>query len=634
MNSGIIKFCVGVLGLAADSVIADIAVRVRNRENLKMYDTAIQHAAKMEQMVKNGDVDPEFGLNIIKGRNPMEAAMAAIEAAPAQSINQREEGYSGTSQLSAAGRACIPCVPPYSIVLSSKGVSQINQISCGDKVLDSRGKYSTVLEVMAREYHGDLISIKIPYQTESIILTPEHPILAVKAKGCRKSTARGNICLPGKDNWHCENCKEQRIYDHDWIPAKDLVKYQGKKQFTKYVLLMPRITETTDVDTIPMPDLTHKVPVKEIIKVDSDFMEIAGLYLAEGSTHFGIRGALVRIDLGGSEMDIAKEATRLIHKVFGVRAKVYKPTPSTVRVELSSIVIGRFLTELFGVGALNKRIPYWMQILPVEKQISLVKGYWIGDGSRRRESRKGRELNAICLSANTVSPDLAYGLRTLLFRIGIIHSLDKRLHKDSKINGRTIISNGVRYTVRVSGPSAIKLAKLIDQPGCDEWRFLQSHAAGIDAHWIYLPIKEVSVVPYSGQVMNLRTFPSNSYTVYGVAVHNCGNDHFSTVSGLLAEAMRFARTSGLADPEVVKRISLAEDELNAFERVDAAPDKVAALPDEEREMITAMSQDSRKIRHRLSDLQSPDDLLQLASDVKKMREGYRMQVFGLQLAHI
>jgi len=222
VNSGIIKFCVGVLGLAADSVIADIAVRVRNRENLKMYDTAIQHAAKMEQMVKNGDVDPEFGLNIIKGRNPMEAAMAAIEAAPAQSINQREEGYSGTSQLSAAGRACIPC----------------------------------------------------------------------------------------------------------------------------------------------------------------------------------------------------------------------------------------------------------------------------------------------------------------------------------------------------------------------------------------------------------------------------GNDHFSTVSGLLAEAMRFARTSGLADPEVVKRISLAEDELNAFERVDAAPDKVAALPDEEREMITAMSQDSRKIRHRLSDLQSPDDLLQLASDVKKMREGYRMQVFGLQLAHI
>lgn len=221
MNPGIVKFCVGILGLAADSIIADIAIRVRNRESLKMYETAIEHAAKMEKAVKNGDVDPEFGLNIMKGRNPMEAAMAAIEAAPAQSINQGEAGYSGTSQVAAAGRACVAC----------------------------------------------------------------------------------------------------------------------------------------------------------------------------------------------------------------------------------------------------------------------------------------------------------------------------------------------------------------------------------------------------------------------------GNDHFSTVSGLLAEAMRFARTSGLADPEVIKRVSLAEDELNAFERVDAAPDKVAVLPAEEREMITAMTQDSRKIRHRLSDLKVPDDLLQLAADVKKMREGYRMQVFGLQLAH-
>ncbi len=119
----------------------------------------------------------------------------------------------------------------------------------------------------------------------------------------------------------------------------------------------------------------------------------------------------------------------------------------------------------------------------------------------------------------------------------------------------------------------------------------------------------------------------------GRACIPCGNDHFSTVSGLLAEAMRFARTSGLADPEVVKRISLAEDELNAFERVDAAPDKVAALPAAERDMIGAMSQDSRNIRHRLSDLKSPEDLLQLAADVKQMREIYRMQVFGLQLAH-
>ena len=625
MNPSIFRICVGVIGSAADLLFNDISIKMQNKRQLQMYDSAIEHADKIKEHVKNGELDEGLGVRILKGEAPKEAL---VEAAQEKADGQ----YSGTSQMSAAGRACIPCVPPYSIVISNKGVTQINQISSGDEVLDARGKYSTVLDVMVREYHGDLVSIKIPYQTESIILTPEHPILAVKAKGCRKSVARGNICLPGKDNWHCENCKEQRIYDHDWIPAKDLVKQQGKKQFTKYVLLMPRITETTDVDTITMPNLAHKVPVKEVVKVDSDFMKIAGLYLAEGSTHFGMRGALVRIDLGGSEMDIAKEATRLIYKVFGVRAKISKPTPSTVRVELSSIVLGRFLTELFGVGALNKRIPYWMQTLPAEKQISLIKGYWIGDGSRRRERRKGRELNAICLSATTVSPDLAYGIRTLLFRIGIIHSLDKRLHKDSKINGRTIVSNGVRYTIRVSGPSAIKLAKLIDQPGCDKWRFLQSHVAGIDALWLYLPVKEVSVIPYNGQVINLKTFPSNSYTVYGVAVHNCGNDHFSTVSGLLAEAMRFARDKGVSDPEVVLRIAQAEDELNAFERVDAAPDKITALPPEERVMMDEMLRASRGFRHSLSDVHNTDDLVRLATEVKNKRDEFRLKVFGMQVA--
>ncbi len=139
------------------------------------------------------------------------------------------------------------------------------------------------------------------------------------------------------------------------------------------------------------------------------------------------------------------------------------------------------------------------------------------------------------------------------------------------------------------------------------------------------PAADISESPHAG---------TSQLSAAGRACIPCGNDHFSTVSGLLAEAMRFARTSGIADPEVVKRISLAEDELNAFERVDAAPDKIAALPGEERDIISAMTQDSREIRHRLSDLKSPDDLLQLAADVKKMREEYRMQVFGLQLAHI
>ncbi|MFA5376678.1 MAG: hypothetical protein WC455_13100 [Dehalococcoidia bacterium] len=119
----------------------------------------------------------------------------------------------------------------------------------------------------------------------------------------------------------------------------------------------------------------------------------------------------------------------------------------------------------------------------------------------------------------------------------------------------------------------------------------------------------------------------------GRACIPCGNDHFSTVSGLLAEAMRFARDHGVSDPEVILRISQAEDELNAFERVDAAPDKVVDLPAAEKEMMAEMLRASRGFRHGLSDIKNTEDLELLAADVKRMRDDFRIRVFGMQLAH-
>jgi len=119
----------------------------------------------------------------------------------------------------------------------------------------------------------------------------------------------------------------------------------------------------------------------------------------------------------------------------------------------------------------------------------------------------------------------------------------------------------------------------------------------------------------------------------GRACIPCGNDHFSTVSGLLAEAMRFARDRGVSDPEVIMRISQSEDELNAFERVDAAPDKVAGLPATEKEMMNEMLRASRGFRHGLSDIKGTEDLERLAAEVKRARDDFRLRVFGMQLAH-
>ena len=151
----------------------------------------------------------------------------------------------------------------------------------------------------------------------------------------------------------------------------------------------------------------------------------------------------------------------------------------------------------------------------------------------------------------------------------------------------------------------------------------EAAAAVIDEETETLPI-DIGAKAYSG---------ISQMSAAGRACVPCGNDHFSTVSGLLSEAVRFARERGIADPEVVLRIGQAEDELNAFERVDAAPDKVVGLPDSEKALMDEMLVSSRSVRHQLSALQEPGDLLKVAAEVKRMRDSFRVRVFGMQLAH-
>jgi len=65
----------------------------------------------------------------------------------------------------------------------------------------------------------------------------------------------------------------------------------------------------------------------------------------------------------------------------------------------------------------------------------------------------------------------------------------------------------------------------------------------------------------------------------------CTADHLSTCAGALSEALRFARARGVQDAEVQGRLALCVDELNIWERVDAAADKLAPLSAPEREFL-------------------------------------------------
>jgi Mn-dependent DtxR family transcriptional regulator len=115
----------------------------------------------------------------------------------------------------------------------------------------------------------------------------------------------------------------------------------------------------------------------------------------------------------------------------------------------------------------------------------------------------------------------------------------------------------------------------------------------------------------------------------GTACLTCARDHLSTVSGALSEGIRFAREHGIRHPEVIRRLSIALDELNINERIDLAPSEVAALTTKEREPAEWALDNSRRLRHAITDIQDAETMEQVAAQANQVSEEFMQRYWKL-----
>jgi len=101
----------------------------------------------------------------------------------------------------------------------------------------------------------------------------------------------------------------------------------------------------------------------------------------------------------------------------------------------------------------------------------------------------------------------------------------------------------------------------------------------------------------------------------------CAMGHFGTCTGILNESIRFSRSpDGLASPEVIDRVGMCMDELNAMERVDLRPEMTVQLSGWEKDLADRTLAESRKIRHTLENLKSIEELEQVAALTQSTRK--------------
>ena len=101
----------------------------------------------------------------------------------------------------------------------------------------------------------------------------------------------------------------------------------------------------------------------------------------------------------------------------------------------------------------------------------------------------------------------------------------------------------------------------------------------------------------------------------------CSMGHFGTCSGLLNESVRFSHGGdGVGSPEVIDRVNMCMDELNAMERVDLRPEMITQLSGWEKELAEKVLTESTRARHKLEGLTTAEELEEAASTISTTRK--------------
>jgi len=142
-------------------------------------------------------------------------------------------------------------------------------------------------------------------------------------------------------------------------------------------------------------------------------------------------------------------------------------------------------------------------------------------------------------------------------------------------------------------------------------------------------IQHVTAPPVPQPIITEKKDLTTEKIEEGTACLPCSRDHFSTVSGALSEAIRFSRKEGITHPEVARRLGMSLDELNMLERIDLAPEEIVRLKGQEKQLAGWGLDKSRELRHKITTVQTHEDLERVAADAASVRTEFMRKLWSV-----
>jgi intein/homing endonuclease len=429
---------------------------------------------------------------------------------------------------------CDYCFVPGVMVMTESGAKPIEEIKEGDVVLTHLGNYKKVNKVMSRLYDGEIVNIS-PFGREMISATPEHPFYV--SEMARSNKTENGVKLTGQLR-HVEGSEEFKS-------AKDLIKTQ-KNGKSRQVLSIKNKDKEEDVfiDMVERLPGWHLVegllyrpagkygngyatgngshPVNEKVEVTNELSWLLGHYAAEGSASQGIKCDRGGVGIAMHQNEIVCESIYLkLLEQFG-NPKISKTfNGQGLRLTISNKGLYWIIKEIGSHS--EKKLPNYVFSLSKERIMWLLCGYFYGDG----------HFSPTGVVAMSISREMIYQLFRLCHKVGL----------SPRINPRNCVGRGwggfggefknEQYKISLDISDTNKLLDFVKTNDLLALAFtgksvktiqngsMPSNKCWTDGEDLKTLIRDVNVTSYNGPVYNLSVDDDNSYTVNGVAVHNC-----------------------------------------------------------------------------------------------------------------
>lgn len=397
------------------------------------------------------------------------------------------------------------CLHPETNIYTLSGVKKIKDTTIEDKVLSSDGSYNSVRAVMSRDHDGDIYEITSWLSNIPIKASPLHGFFVLQNdkfiwKKAQELVKGDCLLFP----------REYSVFNKNELDILEFIKPVLNKTQLKNLIISG---DNFKIQSNFKKEENH-VPIR--IKLDADFCKLLGLYLAEGSIP-SVKKDSVSFSFNKNEIEHIVFVENTMRKIFGLG--IYHH-PENTRVNYNgqtitfySSSVANLFFVLCGGKARTKTIHPLLLNLDKECIKNLLHGLYIGDGHYSETNYE--------IQFSTTSTNIAYAIRLLLARLGILSSV-----KTSR----------VEYKVSVSGVAREKLANLFGMDLVVVDRVRATERAFINDSYLVLPIKSINRIGYKGKLVDIQVDNTNNFVAENAVVHNSWMEALSAKTPIIMPA--------------------------------------------------------------------------------------------------